>query len=412
MYHMHVGLSTWSATEVALAEVYAALAESGPHGRSIRAGTRPGDGGARKRAPPRGQRDRPAHRPRRMAAARRGRADPAAPRRLHDRLPCRIPEHAARLVGRRHDDRQRRAVHRLRPARRLRRDSRHRGDRAGARRDRRAPRSRRARSFEPRGRLGDAGLAFRCVRRVGGARDVRGRGAHRGTIGALLRQHDPEAGVPSRRALRARRSARPRLDRLDDLRQHGRSSTRRPGPQHRGCHRAADVRHRPAAATPDRPRRQPGAAHRGGTDPELRRDRRGAPARPRDRTRGSQVTGPLRLVTPRTAGLDDRRLRHRVPRSGPRSPRQRWRRRRDAAQVLLALRRTSMAELEATRRSRRSRRGRSAGTLEGVARPPSRRSARQVDTRLDGNVSYSPSSKCTTSFAMRWPECCREQVPR
>jgi methylmalonyl-CoA mutase cobalamin-binding subunit len=29
MYHMHVGLSTWSATEVALAEVYAALAETG-----------------------------------------------------------------------------------------------------------------------------------------------------------------------------------------------------------------------------------------------------------------------------------------------------------------------------------------------------------------------------------------------
>ena len=93
--------------------------------------------------------------------------------------------------------------------------------------------TRRARSLEPRGRLGHAGLALRRVRRMGGARAVRRRGAHRRPAGALLRQHDPEPRVPRRRALRARRSPRSRLDRLDDLRQHGRSPPRRPGPQHR-----------------------------------------------------------------------------------------------------------------------------------------------------------------------------------
>ena len=89
MYHMHVGLSTWAATEAALVEVHAGLAAHGSRRRPVRARARPGDGRARGRAPPHGERDRPAHRARRVAAARRGSTHPAAPRRPHDRLPGR-----------------------------------------------------------------------------------------------------------------------------------------------------------------------------------------------------------------------------------------------------------------------------------------------------------------------------------
>ncbi len=257
----------------------------GAHRRPVRAGARPCNGRARGRTPGHGQGDRAANRRARVATTRRGGTDSASSRRLHDRIPRWVPEHAAGLVGGRHHDRQRRPVHRVRPHRRVRRDPRHGRDRAGARGDRCAPRPRRSRTLEPRGRLGHAGVSLRRVRRMGSARAVRRRGPHRSTAGALLRQHDSRPRMSSRRALRARRSPRTGFDRLDGVRQHRRSSAWRSSPQPRRGDGTVEMRHRTPATASDRPRREPGAPHRGGEDSECFRDRRGAPARPRHRSR-------------------------------------------------------------------------------------------------------------------------------
>ena len=72
---------------------------------------------------------------------------------------------------------------------------------------------------------------------------------------------------------------------LDDLRDrdsigsmvYGNTVDHRPGDRarkHRCCRGAVEVRHRAAAATANRPRRQPRSVDRGGADPECRGDRR------------------------------------------------------------------------------------------------------------------------------------------
>ena len=80
---------------------------------------------------------------------------------------------------------------------------------------------------------------------------------------------------------------------------------------------------------------------------------------------------------------------------------------RDAAQVLLALRRTSMAELERRVDLAAPPEVARLGALEGITRPRPRRAARQASRR--GSTAFgscSPCSKCTTWSAMRWRGCC------
>ena len=66
-----------------------------------------------------------------------------------------------------------------------------------------------------------------------------------------------------------------------------------------------DGRHRRAAAPPDRPRDQPGAADRGGADPVRARDPRGPADRPRGGARGAPPA--LALGAARTTGRTARR---------------------------------------------------------------------------------------------------------
>ena len=74
--------------------------------------------------------------------------------------------------------------------------------------------------------------ALRQLHRLGGARGVRRRGRCCGArLAHSLRRPDRRARGTARRPPRARRPARPRLDRLDGLRQHGRHAAARPRAQ-------------------------------------------------------------------------------------------------------------------------------------------------------------------------------------
>ena len=194
MYHMHIGLSTWSATEIALAQVSAGLAAHGCNGRSVRAGSGSSDGCLSKPSAISPSK-RPDHESDPTSGGGLGEAAPIQPH-LGDHMigfPAgfqntlqalaagvttigNVGQYTAydllggsdEILVTEETVRSLAAIGALRAAR-------------GA-----GP-------FEPRGRLSDPGVAFRCVRRVGSTGAVRRRGTDRCAVGALLRQHDPTA---------------------------------------------------------------------------------------------------------------------------------------------------------------------------------------------------------------------------
>ena len=70
-----------------------------------------------------------------------------------------------------------------------------------------------------------------------------------------------------------------------------------------------------------------------------------------------------------------------------------------------------MADLERRVDLAAPRRDRRAGAVEGLARPRARRPARRAGCRAStACASCWPCSKCTISFATRWPGCCRRRA--
>ena len=199
-------------------------------------------------------------------------------------------------------------------------------------------------------------------------------------LGTLLRQHDSAPGVPGGRAFRPRRSSWTGFDRLDDLRQHGRSS-------------AGDRAHNTAAVTEQlmcdialQLRRPTGHA----VNPvplteaeripsaaeiveihllarEIEREVRSSP----DLHDWAHLEKLGSMVAEYAIEFRDRALAV-FDGDGVDVG--------DAAQVLLALRRTSMARSRAACRSRRTGRHRRPRTVEGVARAQPRRTARRRRT--------------------------------
>ena len=320
MYHTQIGSTDWPSTAAVLEELEGSLAELGM------ACDRFGLTLSRAMSVPDGERDRihketgPEIRPSEWHLL--GEAAAIQPH-LGDFMigtPAGFEHARAALAGRRHVDRQPRAVQRVRAAGR---PGRHPGHRGGDPRDRparRVPRARRAGALVPRGRRRHAGVALRQLRRLGGARGVRRRGALRRPPRALLRRSDRRPLAPRGRPLRARRPPRARLDRDDGLRQHGRHAAARPRPQPVRADHVPAGRHRLPAPAPDRPRRASGAADGGGARPERRRERRGAGDRPRAGARGAAVRRPLRLAAAGAARRRPGGVRRAVPRPRARLP--------------------------------------------------------------------------------------------